>query len=167
MTEWRLLAGWRADDRETLPALRSTFDYDSQGRATGWLYAARQLGMLSPVAWPEPLAVTGKQLVCDLEEDNGIRAEACAFQAYRDGAGVSWHYDRDWDAQAILSLGATRSLGLRRTDGSYQTELRLSHGDLLVMPAGFQNEWEHRVPEEDATGERCSLVFRTPPAITR
>lgn len=55
----------------------------------------------------------------------------------------------------------SRSFGLRRIDGSHEEMLSLAHGDLLVMPPGFQDEWEHCVPVEDVPGERCSIVFRS------
>jgi alkylated DNA repair dioxygenase AlkB len=88
----------------------------------------------------------------------GVRFEAACFQAYLNGAGVDWHHDRDWGVQAILSLGITRSFGLRRS--SEETFLSLAQGDLLLMPRGFQDEWEHCVPVDQVIGERCSLVFR-------
>ncbi len=71
-------------------------------------------------------------------------------------------------AQAAEQLGvSTKAIerwvqaGKLPQSGSEDGErLSLAHGDLLVMPAGFQDEWEHCVPVEDATGERCSIVFR-------
>ena len=160
MTAYRLLPGWRAADSQILPALRTCFTYTERepDRATGWLY----LPAGPPVTlWPEALADLGPELQADLERDIGIAFTAACFQAYRDGSGCGWHHDRDWGAQAILSLGVTRTFGLRNANG--ETFLRLAHGDLLVMPPGFQDEWEHCVPVEDAPGERCSIVFRTPP----
>jgi alkylated DNA repair dioxygenase AlkB len=92
----------------------------------------------------------------------GVAFTIAAFQAYRDGSGCGWHSDTPFGAQAILSLGMTRTFGYRRSDGSGETMLRLHDGDLVFMPAGFQDEWQHCVPEEKVPGERCSLVFRTP-----
>jgi alkylated DNA repair dioxygenase AlkB len=153
---WRLLRGWRAGDEWLLPALRQCFTWDGD-RATGWLYLADR----PPVTpWPGPFTVLGPRLLAGLAADTGEAFTACCFQGYRDGAGVGWHADRDWGAQAVLSLGVTRGFGLRR-DGE-RVLLRLAHGDLLFMPPGFQDEWEHGVPVEDAQGERCSLVFRSP-----
>src|SRR6516225_5927084 len=98
---WRLLRGWRAADTQLLPMLREVFAYTERepGRATGWLLLQDR----PPVTgWPGPFA------------DLGPRFTAVAFQAYLDGTGCGWHHDRDWGAQAVLSLGVTRSLGLRR-----------------------------------------------------
>jgi hypothetical protein len=156
---YRLLPGWRAGDTVILPALRTLYAYTARepGRATGWLWLP---GGHPVTPWPHVLATLGPQLLADLERDTGITFAACAFQAYLDGAGTGWHHDRDWDAQAILSLGVTRTFGLRR--GGREQFLRLAHGDLLVMPPGFQDDgWEHGVPAEEVEGERCSLVFRS------
>lgn len=155
MTGYRLLRGWREGDQEILPALRQVFAYTEAepDRATGWLLGPDG----SP--WLPSFTRLGPQLLAALERDTGFAFTACAFQAYLDGAGVGWHRDTNWAAQAILSLGVTRSFGLRR-DGTGKL-LPLAHGDLLVMPRGFQEEWEHSVPEEDVPGERCSLVFRS------
>lgn len=154
MADHRLLRGWRAADEWLLPALRQCFTYTGN-RATGWLFLQDRP---PATAWPGPLAALGPQLLADLERDTGIAFTACCFQAYLDGAGCGWHHDRQWAAQAILSLGVTRSFGLR--GGGGEEFLRLAHGDLLFMPPGFQDGWEHCVPVEDAPGERCSLVFR-------
>jgi alkylated DNA repair dioxygenase AlkB len=159
-----VLAGWRAADQDLLPALRTLYTC-VEGRATGWLWSARQIGMLPETPWPAVLEQAGPRLAGDLADATGVRFDAACYQAYRDGAGVDWHYDRDWPVQAILSLGVTRSFGLRRIDGSVLATVRLGHGDLLYMPAPMQDEWEHCVPVEDAAGERCSIVFRAPARI--
>ncbi len=107
MTTYRLLAGWRAGDTELLPALRTLYSYTERepDRATGWLYSARQIGMLPVTPWPQQIMDLGDELVNDLEDATGISFAAACFQAYLDGSGCGWHYDRDWGAQAILSLG--------------------------------------------------------------
>jgi alkylated DNA repair dioxygenase AlkB len=105
---------------------------------------------------PEPV-----DLVAALEATTGVRFTVFAFQAYRDGtAGCDWHRDASFGAQAIVSLGATRTFGVRCGDEySYH---QLDAGDLVYMPDGFQDDCEHAViPEPDITGERVSLVFRT------
>lgn len=153
---------WTDDGHDLLDALRTQYEYSDfePGRATGWLYSERQQDTLPPISWPEPLADYGPALLDRLEESTGVRFTAACFQAYLDGTGCGWHYDRDWDEQAVLSLGVTRKFGLRR--GEHEEFLDLQDGDLLYMPSGFQYEWEHCVPSEDIKGERCSLVFRSP-----
>lgn len=164
MTAYRLFPGWRARDADQiLTALCTLYSYTDRepDRATGWLWSARQFGQLPVKPWPRALADTGPALLYGLEDATGTRFSAACFQAYLDGSGCGWHHDRDWGAQAILSLGVTRSFGLRPADGSHEIALRLAHGDLLYMPPGFQDEYEHCVPVEDVTGERVSLVFRS------
>jgi len=105
---WRLLRGWRAADTQLLPMLREVFAYTERepGRATGWLLLQDR----PPVTgWPGPFADLGPWLLADLQRDLGTRFTAVAFQAYLDGTGCGWHHDRDWGAQAVLSLGVTRS----------------------------------------------------------
>jgi len=165
LTGYRLLPGWRDGSTADaiLAAIRTLYTYTDRepDRATGWLYSARQIGMLPPTPWPGPLEAAGGQMLGDLEAETGVRFDAACYQAYLDGAGVGWHYDRDWPVQAILSLGVTRSFGLRRIGDGLEVTLQLTHGGLLVMPAPMQDEWEHCVPAEDAPGERCSVVFRS------
>lgn len=133
------------------------YTQDPPDRATGWLYLPDGP---PPTPWPAVFAGLGPALLGALGRDTGFAFTAACFQAYRDGAGCGWHHDRGWGAQAILSLGVTRTFGLR--GGGREQFFPMAHGDLLVMPPGFQDEWEHCVPVEDVPGERCSLVFRSP-----
>jgi alkylated DNA repair dioxygenase AlkB len=106
--------------------------------------------------------VFGPELLDDLAVLTGIRYPIVAFQGYRDGAGCDWHTDDPFDAQAVLSLGVTRTFGYRPAGGGEPTWVQVGDGDLVVMPSGFQTAWQHCVPVEDVPGERVSLVFRTP-----
>lgn len=158
MTEAQIVRGWHKDADYLLSALHTVFSYTDREpcRATGWLYLPQE-----GKVWPDVFSNIGPQLFSGLLAATGTRFTAACFQAYLNGSGCDWHYDRDWDAQAIISLGVTRSFGLRRNGGE-ELFMSLHHGDLLVMPPGFQHEWEHCVPEEESEGERCSLVFRSP-----
>jgi alkylated DNA repair dioxygenase AlkB len=150
---------WR-DDPALLAAVRRCFTWPpGEDRATGCLYAPAD-----GTGWPPPLAAIGPDLLGALEETVGTRFPICAFQAYRAGAGCGWHADAPFAAQAILSLGVTRTFGWRRNDGSDEEQALVSHGDLVVMPDGFQRDWQHRVPEDGTEGERIALVFRVPAA---
>ena len=155
MPELAVHRGWRPGGT-LLAALHGCFAYGpGDDRATGYLWADGEQD------WPVPFADHGPQLLADLQTCTGQRYTICAFQAYRDGAGCGWHADSPFGAQAILSLGVTRTFGVRRTGGEPEW-LQVAAGDLVVMPDGFQRDWEHCIPvEEDIHGERCSLVFRT------
>lgn len=142
--------GWRADDA-LLSTLRGLFEFDGD-RATGYLYGDQP--------WPAPLAEVGPELLADLDALLGIRFEQVAWQAYRNGAGCDWHADTPFDAQAILSLGVSRTFGTRPRGGE-PSYITVHHGDLVVMPAGLQASSEHCVPTENRPGVRCSIVART------
>ncbi|MBV9514729.1 MAG: alpha-ketoglutarate-dependent dioxygenase AlkB [Mycobacteriaceae bacterium] len=89
---------------------------------------------------------------------------------YRDGNdSVAWHGDklgrgRTQDTMvAIVSLGATRILALRRKGGGASLRLPQAHGDLLVMGGSCQRTWEHSVPKTGAPCRaRISIQFRPP-----
>lgn len=154
MPDLSVLKGWRSEPG-ILAAVHEQFTYDpGEDRATGYLFAAGEQG------WPPALASTGPGLLDDLDALLGTRFTIVAFQAYRDGSGCDWHTDGPFDAQAVLSLGVTRTFGIRRPGGE-PIWIPVAHGDLVSMPSGFQAEWEHCIPVEDVKGERISLVFRT------
>lgn len=154
MTVLGVYRGWWNDPR-LLVAVRGLFTYGpGDDRATGQLFAGGEQD------WPDGLAETGPALVSDLADLLGVRFTIVAFQAYRDGAGCHWHADTPFDAQAVLSLGVTRTFGVRPIGGE-PGWVRVGHGDLVFMPSGFQDGWEHCVPVEDVPGERVSIVFRT------
>jgi alkylated DNA repair dioxygenase AlkB len=154
-SELEVYPGW-GTDLKVLPLLRQCFTYGpGEDRATGYLYDGGDSGQ----EWPRPLSWAGPLMLGRLAKLPGVKFPVVAFQAYRDGSGCDWHADTPFGAQAILSLGVTRTFAIRSRDRV--EEFRLAHGDLVFMPDGFQDEWEHRVPVEDTPGERCSLVFRT------
>jgi alkylated DNA repair dioxygenase AlkB len=140
---------------KTIPVPRLTCWYGpSVYRYTGGHHAA------SPV--PDYLRPT----VTLIEEAAQQPFNSILLNFYRDGAdSVGWHSDDDYrhggrSAVASLSIGATRTFDLRPKGGGALRRLRLTDGDLLVMPAGFQDRWEHRVPKEGATGARFNLTLR-------
>lgn len=147
--------GWN-DDPALLDAVRASFTYPAgEDRVGGYLYTRGEQ------EWPTPLADLGPALLKDLRALLDVEFTIALFQAYLDGSGCDWHADDAFDTQAILSLGVTRTFGIRRLAGA-PSFMSVSHGDLVYMPAGFQREWQHCVPAEPVAGERCSLVFRTP-----
>lgn len=146
---------WRPDSA-LLDAVREFVVYaPGDDRATGQLYAEGEQ------PWPESVASAGEQLLAALEHEFGTRFTICIFQAYRNGAGCDWHADTPFDEQAVLSLGATRTFGVRHIDDPVPGWLSVSHGDLVYMSSGFQQRFQHCVPVEDVKEERVSLVFRT------
>ena len=145
---------WHADPG-LLGRVRGLYAYGpNDDRATGIIYGEGH-------TWPESFGTVGPLLIAALKDLTEVSYEIVAFQAYMDGAGCGWHQDTPFDAQAVLSLGVTRTFGVRSLAGESEQFVRLDHGVLVVMPSGFQKAWQHCVPVEDVAGERCSLVFRT------
>lgn len=110
----------------------------------------RSTGYLDPADWGSVLT--------ELEHTLGVRFTIVAFQGYQDGtAGTDWHSD-DYPHQAMLSIGATRTFGVRLA--GHETAIPVDDGDLVYL-AGRQ---EHAVlTDPGVSGERCSLVFRSNP----
>src|SRR5215467_9192846 len=99
---------WPTPHPDLFDAVRSLYSYGpGEDRATGYLYSDPDRD------WPAPLAPYGLGLLADLELLLGVRFPVVAMQAYRNGAGCGWHTDDPWDAQAVLSLGVTRTFGIR------------------------------------------------------
>lgn len=142
--------GWKSDPN-LLDAVRWLVEFGpGEDRATGYIYGDRD--------WPA--GFPGARLLDDLERLLGVRFTHALYQAYRNGAGCDWHTDDPFDAQAVLSLGVTRTFGVRPVGGEPEWH-KVAHGDLIYMPSGFQRAYEHGVPVEEVSGERYSLVFRT------
>lgn len=93
---------------------------------------------------------------------------SCLLNHYRDGRDhMSWHADDEPElgpepALAILSLGASRHLHLRRTGETRACAAHdLPHNSLFYMPPGFQSACQHRLaPSRIVHEPRISLTFR-------
>lgn len=87
---------------------------------------------------------------------------------YRDGSdSVAPHNDRTDELVpgrpiAIVSLGATRRMSIRRKDGKARTvNIDLEAGSVLVMSHASQFTHDHGIPKTAGIGEaRISLAFR-------
>ena len=102
----------------------------------------------------------------------GTGPNVALLNVYRDGRDhVDWHADdeREIDQRspiASVSLGAVRTFRVRRTERPAAGLVRRSRGvplhpgSLLVMPPGFQANWQHRVPRAKDSGRRWNLTFR-------
>jgi alkylated DNA repair dioxygenase AlkB len=154
---------WRSDvirlfGRE-VPIPRLTAWYGDQGRV--YTYSGIRL---EPLTWTPLLA--------DLRDRAGATARtsfnSVLANLYRNGSdSVGWHADDEPELGidpviASLSFGATRSLQMRRRDGTHRAVVDLHDGDLMVMRGLTQVTWMHRVPK--VSGEvspRVSLTFRS------
>ena len=136
----------------------------------GGLYGQK----ITPIDWT-PAALTIKAKV---EEVTGEKFDSLNLNMYRDDKDhIGWHIDKEdeglWTAPiASVSLGAVRTFQIREfkiAEGHQRKKekigdtysLPLAHGSLVVMPAGFQSKWLHRLAQtSEPCGHRINLTFR-------
>jgi alkylated DNA repair dioxygenase AlkB len=152
---------------QSLPWTRGRFRGRDVPREEVWIgpYAYKFSGRtLEPASWtPEIEAVREK-----IRTRHGGDYNSVLLNKYVHAQdSVSWHSDDEPEmdsehAIASLSLGASRSFLIRpiarKTSGE---RYLLTSGSLLVMPAGFQKEYQHCVPKSKTPcGYRVNLTFR-------
>ncbi|HEY8930045.1 MAG TPA: alpha-ketoglutarate-dependent dioxygenase AlkB [Mucilaginibacter sp.] len=138
-------------------------------RLTAWygdpeVYDYASLTQSKPNFWtPELLHI--KALV---EPFAGTHFNSVLLNYYRDGNdSVAWHSDRE-DVLgknpiiASVSFGQVRSFDIRnKHDHSEKYSVRLEHGSFLLMKAGLQENWEHRIAKSTKPMKaRINLTFR-------
>jgi len=107
------------------------------------------------------------EIMSKLEGDPNV----CFFNRYESKRNsLGWHADDSPDTSSehpisVVSFGAAREIWWRENGavGTVPPENRqlLESGSLFVMPAGFQETHEHRIPKADRdVGVRISLTFR-------
>ncbi len=97
----------------------------------------------------------------------GTKFNSVLLNRYRDGQdGISWHSDDEKElgadpVVASISLGSSRRFLTKCRETKAVESFQLAHGDLMVMPAGFQRTHTHSIPKAArVAGERISLTFR-------
>jgi len=128
-----------------------TFDYQSLGKS-------------KPNTWTPDLLMV-KQLVEPLA---GVTFNSVLLNYYRDGNdSVAWHSDREEvlgknPVIASVSFGQVRSFDIRnKEDHSKKHSVKLEHGSFLLMKAGLQEYWEHRIAKSIRfMRPRVNLTFR-------
>lgn len=105
----------------------------------------------------EMVAATAPDWLCELTAEiaavTGERFNRCLANYYRDGRdSVDWHSDDEPELGvapviASLSLGSQRRFQLRQRASRELHNFELEHGSLLVMGAGVQRYWQHRLPK--------------------
>jgi alkylated DNA repair dioxygenase AlkB len=153
----RLAVGvpWRADRREMfdrvveVPRLVSSFGPDD--------------------IYPDPiLNQAQKRLNAYYRAPKDQVFQTAGLCFYRTGDdSVAWHGDRvgagiNRDTMvAIVSVGAARTLSIRRKEGGQTQRFPLGHGDLIVMGGSCQRTYEHAIlKSKQAMGPRISVQFR-------
>lgn len=127
---------------------------------------------------PKPWVPVALEVRERVEARTGEKFSACFVNFYRDGEDtIGWHADDDaWIGPVIasVSFGAPRRFVMRekvdaldertaeeRRANRVKLEWQLGDGDLFVMQAGVQQEWEHSVPRSKGQlTSRVNFTFR-------
>ncbi|GAX13725.1 mRNA N1-methyladenine demethylase [Fistulifera solaris] len=101
------------------------------------------------------------------EKNNAnVHFNVCLLNFYQDGQQrIGWHCDREEIGRltpiASISLGATRSFGIRAKQGLEKHTLELQHGSLVIMEPICQEQYVHSIPRQaNVTEGRINLTFR-------
>jgi alkylated DNA repair dioxygenase AlkB len=138
-------------------------------RLTAWygdpeVYDYASLTQTKPNLWtPELLHIKNK-----VEELAKVKFNSVLLNYYRDGNdSVAWHSDRESvlgknPVIASVSFGQVRSFDIRnKEDHQTRYSIRLEHGSFLLMKAGLQEHWEHRIAKSvKPMKARINLTFR-------
>jgi len=138
-------------DKEYLTP-RLTCWYGETERIAGTLHWTRELQMIREMI--EPLA--------------SIKFNSVLLNYYRDGNdSVAWHSDKEsiMGSQPVIasvSFGQVRSFDIRnKADHREHYSVKLEHGSFLLMKAGLQDHWEHRIAKSTKPMKaRINLTFR-------
>lgn len=102
-----------------------------------------------------------------VEQQTGHAFNRALVNYYRDGSdSVDWHADDEPELGqepliGSLSLGVERVFQLRHRVTQQRISIPLPHGSLLVMGAGIQSYWQHRIAKVKALEEpRVNFTFR-------
>jgi alkylated DNA repair dioxygenase AlkB len=103
--------------------------------------------------------------------ENGWKLDCCFINGYEtEKDALGWHADDSPEMNpeqpvTVISLGEERNIMFRPVGSKDPTEIqtvRLGHGSLLIMPPGFQQTHQHKIPKGDRQGmrPRISLTYR-------
>jgi alkylated DNA repair dioxygenase AlkB len=117
---------------------------------------------------PNPWTPELLQLKAMVEPLAGIKFNSALLNYYLDGNdSVAWHSDRESALGknpiiASISFGQLRSFDIRnKSDHKERYSVKLEHGSFLLMKAGLQEHWEHRIAKSAKPMKaRINLTFR-------
>ena len=102
-----------------------------------------------------------------VEQVTGHPFNRALVNYYRHGRdSVDWHADDEPELGveplvASLSLGAERVFQLRHNQTKERLSVSLPHGSLLLMGAGIQDYWQHRLAKVSGLEQpRVNFTFR-------
>ncbi len=127
---------------------------------TSYTYSRIRLQAVAFPAWMESLRL-------DVEERTQQKFNRALVNYYRDGQdSVDWHADDEAALGpapiiASLSLGVERQFQLRHNRTKERLTINLPHGSLLLMGAGIQAHWQHRIAKvKNLQAPRVNFTFR-------
>src|ERR1700710_1246675 len=120
------------------------------------------------IANPNPWTPELLQLKAMVEPVAGVKFNSVLLNYYRDGNdSVAWHSDRESvlgrnPVIASVSFGQVRSFDIRnKANHQEHYSVKLEHGSFLLMKAGLQEHWEHRIAKSiKPMRARVNLTFR-------
>lgn len=118
----------------------------------------------NPIPWTDELLMIKSKV----EPLSDIIFNSVLLNYYRDGNdSVAWHSDKESvlgknPIIASVSFGQVRSFDIRnKSDHTEKYSVRLEHGSFLLMKAGLQEAWEHRIAKSTKPMQpRINLTFR-------
>lgn len=153
---------WRADiirivgKQIPLPRLQQWFGHPG----TSYTYSNICMQAVSFPDWIDRLRLS-------VEEQTESAFNRALVNYYRDGSdSVDWHADDEPELGpepviASLSLGVERVFQLRHRLTKQRISISLPHGSLLMMGAGIQSYWQHRIAKVANLQEpRVNFTFR-------
>lgn len=117
---------------------------------------------------PNPWTTELLYLKSLVEPVAGIQFNSVLLNYYRDGNdSVAWHSDRESvlgknPIIASVSFGQVRSFDIRnKINHKEHYSIKLEQGSFLLMKAGLQEHWEHRIAKSNKPMKaRINLTFR-------
>jgi len=117
---------------------------------------------------PNPWTLELLMLKEKVEQVANIKFNSVLLNYYRDGNdSVAWHSDQESvlgrnPIIASVSFGQVRNFDIRnKTDHRENYSVKLEHGSFLLMKAGLQEHWEHRIAKSvKPMKARINLTFR-------
>jgi alkylated DNA repair dioxygenase AlkB len=91
----------------------------------------------------------------ELNSKRGINLDCCFINGYNDEKdSLGWHADDSPEMNpdepvVVISLGAERNIMFRNYETREIQTVRLGHGSLCIMPPGFQQTHQHKIPKGD------------------
>ena len=126
----------------------------------------------APIYISTPYHSVVESIQTRINQEFSCNMDLCFLNYYADQhQALGWHSDNSpvinqEEPIVVISLGEVRELWVRNI--GYQGEVlpqnrfKLDNGSVFIMPPGFQNAYQHKIPKSGREmGGRISLTFRS------